>query len=625
MFEGAETRKPTRPTSGPVPTMPSSIARPTISIVLLALLAACAPDADTPTPESAEIETILATDDIDRDALPETRTFDGPTAEELDIAGPVEGPATRIRAERILSDVAILSADSMAGRAPGTEGEERAVRHIERRFSEIGLEPVGDPDAEGAGAGYRLPIELVGMTKDLESSWVTLEGPAGPEPDAPVRPLDLVIEENFTFWSTAELPIVELREVPVIFVGHGVTAPEYDWDDFKVGHPDTPELEGAILLFLNDDPAVTEDGEALFGGDIRTYYGRWTYKFEQAEAQGALGAIVIHTDESAAYDFSVIGNMGERLVWQRDYRLPFLAWMDSTRTHEVARALDTDVPGLFEMGADRDFRPVDTGFRLSASIETDFERVRAPNVAGIVRGTDPDLADEYIVFTAHHDHMGIDPSLPGDTIFNGALDNALGVASIIAAAEAFAAAEPRRSVIFLSVTAEEGGLLGSGLFVEDPPVPLRSIIANFNVDSPQSYGLTRDVGAIGIDMNSLGEVFIDVAESYGLAAAGDPNPAAGSFYRSDQLNFAKAGIPALYLQRGRDFAEPLDFDPEARRLEHYHQPSDQITPEWDLKGVERDMRILFETALRVANADTQPRWVPGNEFEAAWEALYGGR
>jgi Zn-dependent M28 family amino/carboxypeptidase len=512
--------------------------------------------------------------------------------------------ALRITAEGIFSDVSILSADSMEGRAPATRGEERAVRHIEQRYAEIGLEPV-------TGDDYRLPVQLLGMTKRLDRSTAAIVGPDGALP--------LVPEENFTYWSSAEEAMVELEDVPLVFVGYGVEAPEYDWDDFK-----GEDLAGRVLLFLNDDPPVVEEGEELFGGDIRTYYGRWTYKYEQAEKHGAAGAVIIHTDESAGYGFSVIGNMGERLVWQRDYRLDFLAWMDSTRSEELARGMGTDLAGLFEMAASRDFRPVDTGFTVSARVETEFERLEAPNVAGMVRGSDPALADEYVVFTAHHDHMGMDPTLPGeDKIYNGALDNALGVAAILAAAEAFAVAGPRRSVMFVTVTAEEGGLLGSAQFVENPPVPRSSIVANFNVDSPQSYGLTHDVAAIGIDMNSLGEVFAQVVQEHGYRPEGDPDPAAGSFYRSDQLSFAKAGIPALYLQAGRDYVEDLGFDPEAHRAERYHQVTDQITPEWDLTGLERDMRVLFEMALRVANADEQPRWNPGNEFESAWRELYG--
>jgi Zn-dependent M28 family amino/carboxypeptidase len=511
----------------------------------------------------------------------------------------------RITADRILADVEVLSADSMEGRAPGTPGEDRAIAYISERYRQIGLEPVGED--------YRLPVDLLGMTKDAERSSITIRGPGGA--------LELEQDQNFTYWSTSEEPVVSLNDVPVVFVGYGVEAVEHDWDDFK-----GEDVSGKVLLFLNDDPQVVEDGVELFGGPIRTYYGRWTYKFEQAQKHGAVGAIVIHTDKSASYGFTVIGNTGSRQIWQRDYRVPMLAWMDSTRSEQVAAGMGTDLAGLFEMGARRDFRPVDTGFRVDGRIVTDFERVRAYNVAGMIRGSDPALAGEYIVFTAHHDHLGMDPDLPGDDkIYNGALDNALGVAAMMATAEAFAAEPqaPRRSIMFVSVTAEEGGLLGSGVFVDSPPVERSSIVANVNLDSPQPFGLTHDMAAIGIDMSTMGDALAEVIREHGLRPEGDPNPAAGSFYRSDQVSFAKAGIPAIYLQAGRDYVEDLGFDPAAFKLERYHQVSDEIAPEWNLAGLERDLRLLYEAVRRVADADEQPRWVPGHEFESAWSTLYG--
>ncbi len=514
-----------------------------------------------------------------------------------------DSPAALITGDQIAADVSVLSADSMEGRAPATIGEERTTRYLSERFREIGLEPVDDD--------YLLPVELVGLTRDEEASSLAIRGPDGELP--------LTDEENVTFWSTTEEPVVDLQDAPLVFVGYGVQAPEHDWDDYK-----GEDMSGKVLLFLNSDPPVEEDGEALFGGDARTYYGRWSYKFEQADALGAAGAIVIHTTESASYGFSVIGNMGSGQVWQRTYRVPLLAWVDSTSAEQVAASMDTDLSGLFEMAAQRDFRPVDTGYRVTAHIETDIERVEAHNVAGVVPGSDPDLAEEYLVFTAHHDHLGVDEGVEGeDKIYNGALDNALGVSAMMAAAEAFVAAQPRRSVMFVSVTAEEGGLLGSSAFVEDPPVPLDRIVANFNVDSPQPFGETRDAAAIGLDMNTLGETFAAVARERGLEPKGDPNPNAGSFYRSDQVNFAKAGIPALYLQAGTDYVRDLDFDPAAYKLERYHQVGDEVTDAWDFRGVERDMRVLFETALRIANTDAPPRWVAGHEFEEEWRTLYG--
>jgi hypothetical protein len=386
-----------------------------------------------------------------------------------------DSPEATITAEGILSDVEVLSADDMEGRGAATEGEVRATAFIAQRFQEIGLEPVGD--------SYFLPVELVGLEKNADASSLTIQGPSGALP--------LRDDENITYWSTAEKPVVDLTDVPVVFVGYGVEAPEYDWDDFK-----GEDVAGKVLMFLNNDPQVEEDGRPLFGGEARTYYGRWTYKFEQAQKHGAAGAIVVHTTESASYQFSVIGNTGSRRIWQRTYMLDFLSWADSSTVERVAADMGTDLAGLFDMAAQRDFRPVDTGYRLSAHIETEVERVEATNVAGMVRGVDPELAEEYIVFSSHHDHLGVNPAIEGDDkIFNGALDNALGVASMIALAELMVDAAPRRSVMFVSVTAEEGGLLGSGAFVENPPVPLPQIVANINIDSPQPFGVTNDVAA----------------------------------------------------------------------------------------------------------------------------------
>jgi Zn-dependent M28 family amino/carboxypeptidase len=520
------------------------------------------------------------------------------------LAACASDPSTLITADGIRADAAALAADSMEGRAPGTPGEERAAAYIAQRFEEMGLEPV-------VGDSYYLPFELVGMRKNDAASRLAIRGPGGP--------IRLVESQNVTYWSSAGQETVDLRNVPVMFVGYGVDAPEYGWDDYK-----DADVAGKVLLFLNNDPPVEEDGQELFGGEARTYYGRWTYKFEQAAARGAAGAIMIHTTASASYPFSVVDDSGLRENWERGYAQGILAWLDSTTTEQIARGMGTSLTEMFEMAAQRDFRPRDTGFRLTAHIETDIRRVSTMNVAGMVRGGDPALAEQYVVFTGHYDHLGVNPAVEGDDkIFNGAWDNAVGTAAIMNAAEAFAAAAPRRSVIFAAVAAEEGGLLGSGAFVANPPVPLEQIVANFNIDMPQIFGVTNDVAAIGLETNTIGDVFRAVVEEHGLRAQGDPDPNAGSFYRSDQVNFAKVGIPALYLQAGTDYVEPLGFDPLAYEEQHYHSVTDEVRPEWNLEGLARDMRIVFETALRVANDDALPRWVPGNEFEEEWRALYG--
>lgn len=511
-------------------------------------------------------------------------------------------PAREITAEGIRRDVAALSADSMEGRGAGTRGEDRAAAYIAARFEAIGLRPLG--------GAYQLPVQLVGMKKDAERSSLTIRGPGGALP--------YTDNETITYWSASERERVDLVDVPIVFVGYGVEAPEYEWDDFKGS-----DVRGKVLLFLNDDPPVVGPDGPLFGGPTRTYYGRWTYKFEQAMKHGAAGAIVIHTTGSASYPFSVIGNTGLREIWARDYKLDFLAWIDSTSAERIAASMGTTLAGLFAVALDRDFKPRDTGHRLTAHVETTIRRVETKNVAAVLGGADPDLRDEYLIFTAHYDHLGLSATPTGDdSIFNGAWDNAAGTAAILNLAQAFVAARPRRSVAFVAVAAEEGGLLGSGGFVSAPPIPLQQFVANYNVDMPQIFGVTEEIAAIGMETNTLGAILQDVAREQGLRVTGDPNPGAGSFYRSDQVNFAKAGVPALYIQPGRDYVEPLAFDPVAYREAHYHQVTDELTDEWNLEGTARDMRVLFAAALRVANDDELPRWVPGSEFEAEWKALY---
>lgn len=511
-------------------------------------------------------------------------------------------PALLITEDGIRYDVEVLSADSMEGRAPGTAGEGRAVAHISQRFEDAGLQPAGD--------NFALPFDLIGMSKNEGRSRLTIRGHHGLLP--------FTDNVTFTWWSASEREVVDIDDVPVLFVGYGVEAPEHDWDDFA-----GEDVSGKVLLFLNNDPPVEEDGVALFGGPARTYYGRWTYKFEQAMKHGAAGAIVIHTTQSASYPFSVIGNTGGRENWARDYKVDLLGWIDSTSSERIAESMGTTLTGLFDMAAQREFKPRDTGFRISAHIETDIRRVATYNIAGVLPGSDPDLRDQYIVFTAHYDHLGINPTADGgDTIYNGAWDNASGTATIINMAEAFVASSPRRSIMFVAVGAEEGGLLGSGAFVANPPVPLNQIVANINIDMLQIFGETHDVAAIGLVMNTMGAVLREVAESHGLRAVGDPDPNAGSFYRSDQVSFAKAGVPALSLQRGQDFIEPLGFDPVDYHSTHYHQVSDIVSDEWNFAGTVRDARIVFETVMRIANADDVPRWMPGNEFEEEWKELY---
>ncbi len=528
--------------------------------------------------------------------------------------------AHTIAADHILKDVRVLSADDMEGRAPGTAGEEKAAAYIAQRFEESGLQAVN--------GSYYQTFKMVGTRKIAEKSSLTIRHGK--------KELKYISDGTLTYWSTSPEKVVDVRNAPLVFVGYGVQAPEHDWDDFK-----GTDVKGKVLLFLNNDPPVEENGQPLFKGEARTYYGRWTYKFEQAMRLGAAGAIMIHTTPSASYPFSVIGHSGAKEKFALDlpgsgFQVDLLAWIDKATSETIARDMGTTLQGLFEQAARRDFRPRDTGYRVTAHIESEKRTIETRNVLGLLPGSDPKVKDQVIVFSAHYDHLGLN-SAPdaADRVYNGAWDNALGTSALMHLAAAFNRLEkkPARSLLFLACAAEESGSLGSRWFVARPPFPRQNIVADFNVDMPQIFGVTRDMAAIGVEMNSLGRALKAVAATTMVPApdggqqplkiTGDANPNAGSFYRSDQINFAKAGIPALYINPGKDFVTPPATDPVAYKNSHYHQLSDTITAVWDLNGCVRDLRVLFRTALMVAGAPEQPTWVKGNEFESKWRELYG--
>lgn len=524
-----------------------------------------------------------------------------------------------IDADSMRERIAYLSADELGGRGTATPGEAKAAEWIAQQMSEIGLEPFdGDWFQE---------VRLLG-SKRKDSSTLTLKGPAGE--------IAYTREENLTFWSTAQKEKVSIADAPLAFVGYGVEAPEVGWDDFK-GF----DASGKVLVFLNNDPPVEKDGEALFGGEARTYYGRWTYKFEQAMRHGAAGAIMIHTTPSAGYGWQVISDAGSDQSFAvqiegTGYQVDLLAWMQEDLAGQLASTAGKSLEQWISDAESWDFTPVDLPVTASAMIETELSEVTSRNVMGRFPGSDPELADELIVFTAHYDHLGTRTDENGEeVVYNGAWDNAAGTAAILEAAKGLVASEvkPRRSVVFLACAAEEKGSLGSRWFVANPPVPAHQLVANINIDMPQIFGLTRDLAAIGKETNTLGGLIVQVAEDFGVPGpdgnpqainvTGDPNPNAGSFYRSDQVNFAKAGIPALYVRPGSDFVDAPWTDPKAHHDAVYHQPGDMLTDAWDLSGLERDTQLLLLTALNVANADAIPRWTPGNEFEGAWKALHG--
>lgn len=521
----------------------------------------------------------------------------------------VEQAMDLIRAEDIMAGVEVLASDELEGRGAGTRGERRAADWIAKQYKELGLEPIK--------GSYFQDIEMVGYRKS--SSSLSLTGPQG-----------LIAFENektLTYWSSSQKESVSLVNRPLVFVGYGVEAPEFGWDDFK-----GVDVKGKILVFLNNDPPVSENGKELFGGEVRTYYGRWTYKFEQAVRHGAAGAVVIHTTPSAGYDWSVIGHSGIEEGFalplpNTGFKLDFLAWAHQDLAGLLAATVGKDLDGWFEQAKSRTFKPVELPVQLNCEMQVEMRNTKTRNVYGVWPGTDSALRDQYVVFSAHYDHLGIVGEGEGDRIFNGAWDNALGTSSIVAIARAFAQGKvkTRRSLIFLACAAEESGSLGSAWFVARPPVPQSALVANINIDMPQVLGLTRDLSAIGFETNTLGDELKNVAANFSsgpVTVRGDIDPNAGSFYRSDQVNFAKAGIPAIFLNPGTDYVKAPAVSLTAYEEDKYHQADDQVDEYWDLAGCVRDMQIAFALAVDVANSADMPRWRAGNEFEAAWNTLH---
>jgi Zn-dependent M28 family amino/carboxypeptidase len=515
--------------------------------------------------------------------------------------------------------VAHLSSDELRGRGTGTRSKEQAARWIAARFEEVGLEPVGE--------SFLHPFELVLKRKIAAASVLTLNGPDGPIPHTD--------EETLTWWSTVPQTRVVVDGAPLVFVGHGVTAPEHGWDDFE-----GVDVQGKVLVFLNDDPRLSEDGMELFDGNRRTWYGRWPYKLEQAAARGAAGAIIVHTTPSAGYGWKVIGNYGQREHFSLASdagaaRLPVVAWMSRDLAAMLAGTVGQTLGDWFDAASTRGFEPVELPVSLDADASLEVGRRTTHNVLARLPGADPRIADEHVVFTAHYDHLGhAHDGTREDPIFNGAWDNASGTAAIMTVARAAATAEvaPRRSLLFFAVAGHERGLLGSRAFFADPPLPTSRLVANFNVDMPQIFGRTRDLVAIGRSKSELGDVLAAVASHFpvpgengrtaSLRIAGDPEPDKGYFYRSDQLHFARHGVPAIYFKPGTDYFSGPSTDPAAYRAAHYHQPSDELSEVWDLTGLARDMRVALLAAMTVANRDEAPRWTPGDEFEAAWKRLH---
>jgi Zn-dependent M28 family amino/carboxypeptidase len=546
----------------------------------------------------------------DGDSAPEGASSAAPARPAPLIAASAGTAAQAIDGEKIRRVVAELADDRYGGRLPGTEGDKLARAYLAAELARLGFEPGGD------GGSYEQPIELVGVTAEPPATWrFEREGGAA---------VELARSTDFVTGSGVQAAKAEIRDAELVFAGYAIQAPEYGWDDFK-----GVDVRGKVLVVLNSDP---DWDPALFEGTTRLYYGRWMYKYESAARQGAAGVIIVHTTPSAGYPWQVVQSSWSGPQYELpagdEPRIEVEGWV----TEEAARRLlgsAHDLDALIEQAKSRDFRPVPLGITTSLTLTNTVTRTPTANVYGVLRGSDPELADEYVIYSAHFDHLGIvdaNAADPTDTIANGAMDNASGVGMLLAIGEAFRALPepPRRSVMLLFAAAEEQGLIGSQYFAQHPPIAPGRMAANVNFDSGNIWGETRDITFVGLGKSSLDAVARTVADLQGRTLKGDQLPDRGFYYRSDQFSFAKIGVPAFYFDGGTDFVgRPEGWGAEQIQLyeaNHYHQPSDELTPDWNFDGMVLDARFGFYAGLIVANDDALPQWNAGNEFEAARRA-----
>jgi Zn-dependent M28 family amino/carboxypeptidase len=518
------------------------------------------------------------------------------------VPGALHAQTSGITTAEIDAHLRFLSSDLLEGRAPATRGGRLAAEYIASQLRAAGVQP-------GVDGSYlqRVPIDVVGAdpsTLRVSASGRATAGLRYPE-DVVVWPGSAAEQGG----ATGEL----------VFVGYGAQAPENRWDDFK-----GMDLRGKILVILVNDPPATAGEPNLFGGRAMTYYGRWTYKFEQAERLGAAGALIVHTTDAAGYPWhTVVGSWAkEQRMLPRPEGAPrplgFRGWVTDSAATALFRQAGLDLAELRRRAATRAFRPVATGISLDVAFRNRVEHLESENVVGVVPGSDPQLRGEYVAYSAHWDHLGIGPKVNGDSVYNGALDNASGVADVLAVARAAAARPSRRSQLFVFVTAEESGLLGSAYFAEHPTVPLDRIVANLNVDGGNLLGLSRDFRVLGDTKSSLGSAFGALLQARGQGITPDAHPERGYFYRSDHFSFAKGGVPAVSIAAGNQYdghPEGWGMEQEEEYTSHrYHQPSDEYRPDFDLRGAVQLAETVLEFGRRLADAADRPEWLPTAEF-----------
>jgi Zn-dependent M28 family amino/carboxypeptidase len=509
------------------------------------------------------------------------------------------------------SHIKFLSDDRLEGRGTGARGGELAALYVAEQFEAMGLK------GAGAKGSFWQPVSLVGVKADPKTE-LRINGAKGSE--------SFRFADDFVAFTGAQTEHVDVN-TELVFVGYGIDAPEQKWNDYKLPADD---YRGKILVMLVNDPPATPQEPDLFGGRRLTYYGRWTYKYEEAARRGAVGAILLHTSESAGYPWSVVrtsnGSWRFDIARTTNDKTPFLkirSWMTDEAGHRMMQLAGLNLDELRKQAASRDFKPVKLNLTASIDLNSELKRVQAPNVVAVLPGRDPKLRDEYVVYSAHWDHFGIGaPDKSGDTIYNGALDNATGVASVLEIARVLSqlplAQRPQRSFLFLITTGEEQGLIGSEWYSLHPLVPLNKTAADINLDSMNILGPTADFVPLGAERSSLKAVVDQIARERGLRISPDPRPEQGSFYRSDHFPFAKVGVPSISLKEGSEYlGHPKEWG-EKKFKEyndaHYHQPSDEYGDDWNFAGMIQEADFALEIGKRVANLPALPKFNPNDEF-----------
>jgi Zn-dependent M28 family amino/carboxypeptidase len=517
----------------------------------------------------------------------------------------------------VLEHTKVLASDRFEGRAPGSRGEELTVNYITDQFKQIGLKPA---NTDGT---YIQNVPLVGITADPSFAMTFRKG---------TRQLQPKFKDDFVAWTKRVVDSIEVANSEVVFVGYGVQAPEFNWDDYKGA-----DLRGKTLVMLVGDPPVPDPADsskldpATFGGKAMTYYGRWTYKYEIGARMGADAVLIVHETEPAAYPFSVVQS---KVTEQFDLvapdknmsRVAVEGWLSLEEAKKLFELAGKDYDTLKKQALRREFKPVPFAITASMKLRNTLRTIDSRNVVGKLEGGDPKLRDEYVIYTSHWDHYGIGPEINGDKIYNGAVDNATGIGGLIEIARAYAKlpVPPRRSILFLAVTAEEQGLLGSEYYARNPIFPLARTLAVINMDALNVHGKTKDVSITGLGNSDLDDYAQQVVAEQARLVEPDPTPEKGSYYRSDHFPFAKQGVPALASGGGINYlGKPSDYGKKLKdeyTTKDYHKPSDEVRPEWDMSGAVQDLQYYWMVGYRVAQADRYPQWKPGTEFKATREA-----